>query len=71
MKKYYTIIAITFIVLGFGFYWYSYKPKHIRSQCLAEAESNNSPFSNPSNKERMQKINDYYKICLHRFGLEN
>jgi len=68
MKKYYTLVAITLIILGSAFYWYSYRPSKIRARCLAEAEFNRfSIFSN--DQERFQFIDNYYKTCLRRFGL--
>ena len=68
MRKYYIIITAV-IILSFLFYWYSYRPSKIRSACLAEAEFNRfNIYAN--DKERQQFLDDYYKNCLRRFGLE-
>lgn len=71
MKNYIFFILAVPIILGFAFYWYSYKPSKIRGQCLAEAEFSPSVPNNFDDKARFEFIDIYYKNCLHRFGLEN
>ena len=69
-KSLYALLLVITLILGFSFYWYSYRPGHIRSQCLAEAEFDQSGFKTPDDQERARIIDSYYKNCLHRFGLE-
>lgn len=70
IKEYKGIIILILIVSYFVFDWYSFKPRKIREQCFAEGEFNQSNMSIINDKERASAIDDYYRACLHRFGLE-
>lgn len=66
MKKYYTLIAITLIFLGFAFYWFQLRPAQIRKDCSKLLTSRGGGLSNaglPSGKNA-------YDYCLLRNGLE-
>ncbi len=70
MRKNTFLIIIGVIIVGSAFYWYSYRPSHIRSQCLAEGELNPTAIGISDDAARTKFINDYYQTCLHRFGLD-
>ncbi|MDD2646476.1 MAG: hypothetical protein PHV78_01700 [Patescibacteria group bacterium] len=70
MKKYFLIFVTLILILGFAFYWYEYKPRQIRSVCLAEAEFNQTAILKIDDMEALRFIDAYYKTCLHRFGLK-
>lgn len=71
MKKIYTIIILLILfVVGFAFYWYSYRPTKIKQQCSAEARFNHNVISESNDIKRQDFINMYYEDCLMRFGLK-
>jgi len=72
MNKNSTIIicSTVLVILGISFYWYSYKPNHIREQCLAEAEFTPTATLTVDEMQRQQFIGVYYQNCIRRFGLE-
>lgn len=60
---------ILLLLIGGGlFYWYEWKPSKIGERCLAEAEFNSVHLSD--SVLRQQAIDDYYRNCTRRFGLE-
>ena len=63
------LIAILLMILGISFYWFQSRPSKIKSQCLAEAEFNMEISSIENAQSRYRAIDDYYQLCLHRFGL--
>ncbi len=74
MKKIYIIIAlIFFLMIGFAFYWYEYRPTKIKERCSADAHfdaANRLDLSAFREKSRQEFINNYYNDCLMRFGLK-
>lgn len=58
------------VILYMGFYWFSYRPSQIRSRCLAEAEFDQRAIKGFEDEKRNDFINDYYKTCVKRFGIE-
>lgn len=69
VKEYKWIIIITFLILGFSFYWFQYRPSEIKSRCLSEAEFNMNISTIENAQARYKATDDYYQLCLHRFGL--
>lgn len=69
IKEYKGIIILILVVLAGAFYWYEWRPSGIREQCFAEGEFKQAHLSRIA-EERTSVIDDYYKACLHRFGLE-
>jgi hypothetical protein len=69
INEYKYIIAIVVCILAFIFYWYEIKPSNIKSTCLAEAELSSSALYEGNDSKRFEIIDNYYKTCLHRFGL--
>ena len=66
-----TIVNILALLLNiFITYDFSYRPSHIRAQCMAEAEFNPQTSSASDEAQRQQFIDTYYQNCLHRFGIE-
>jgi len=55
------IILIIIILIAGAFYWYSYRPAHIRKECTEESE-----VWRMNTREERQKI---YETCLHSRGL--
>lgn len=68
--KPYKIILIFVLVLGFIFYWYSYKPSNTRAKCLAEAEFTPTAMLISDEMERQNFLDTYYQNCIRKFGLE-
>lgn len=64
-----TICFTLLIILSVGFYWFQYRPSQIKSRCTAEAEFDTNILSISDAQARYKAIDDYYKLCLHRFGL--
>lgn len=65
IKQYKYIILITLMVLVFGFYWFEWRPAHIRRECSKTKNLFDSYL-----KETAQFDNNY-KNCLRENGLEN
>jgi len=58
-KKYITTVLILFLlILGFAFYWYSYRPEQIRKKCYDIAV-------------KMYTFDNNYKSCLLDNGINN
>ena len=73
LKHYKYIILMILIILGFSFYWYSYRPTKIKEGCSADVHSkqtNKLDLSAFGEKSRQEKINIDYNDCLMRFGLK-
>lgn len=61
---------LALIVNIFITYWHPLSSTRIREQCLVEGELNPTAVSISDDSSRFKYIDDYYKNCLHRFGLE-
>ena len=70
MKNQYAVISFVLLILGFVFYWYSYRPEHIRAQCLAEGEFSQQAIATNDDVVRAKIIESYYQTCIHRWGLD-
>jgi hypothetical protein len=76
-KKSLILILIAILILGFCFYWFSYRPTNTRKNCYEQAQNKqqqdysawlNSPaFTQPDFKKLSS---DYYSDCLMRFGIK-
>ena len=73
MKTINLIIIILFLtgVIGGFFYWFGWRPSHIREKCWGESE-NYSPTAGGGWTPEKAKINneDHYQQCLHSQGLQ-
>lgn len=67
-QNWFKIVLLTLLV--FGFYWFYYRPSEIRSRCLSEAEFNQGAALEFDDVKRSDFINNYYNLCIKRFGLE-
>lgn len=45
-------------------------PSNIRAQCFAEAEFTPQAINTADDAQRYKFIDEYYKSCLHRMGVE-
>jgi len=70
MKKNLIIILVVLAGVGTIFYWFSLRPSNIRKECLAEAEFNSAVINEINDSTRQNLIDDYYKNCLRRQGIE-
>jgi hypothetical protein len=61
---------ILLVILGFAFYWYSWRPTKIKQRCSAEARFDRRATLEPDDIKRQEFINTYYEDCLMRFGLK-
>lgn len=61
---------IIFLIIGFAFYWYGYRPLKIKQRCSAEAKSHQNTTLEFKNVPRQEFENIYYNSCLVRFGLK-
>ncbi|GEM_PF-1310885 len=66
-----TVVNILALLLNiFITYGFSYKPSHIREQCIAEAEFTPTATLMSDEMERQKFIDTYYQNCIRRFGIE-
>ncbi len=71
IESWLTIVNILALLLNiFISYDFSYKPSHIREQCMTEAEFHPQATATSDDVQRQQFIDTYYQNCLHRLGLE-
>lgn len=71
VESWLTIFNILALLLNiFITYDFSYRPSHIRQQCIAEAEFDPSATTASDETQRQKFIDTYYQNCLRRFGLE-
>ena len=64
------IIILLVITLGSAFYWYEWRPSKTRERCYAEAEFDRRSSLEFNDEVRNKFIDDYYRGCLKRFGLD-
>ncbi|MFA6257740.1 MAG: hypothetical protein WC671_01870 [Candidatus Paceibacterota bacterium] len=74
LNEYKYIILIVLIILGFSFYWYSYKPQQIRKGCDSQAFFDagktlgiDESLNESQWQDRKEKL---YKDCLRYEGLD-
>jgi len=71
MKKHLKLIALIGIaIVGFAFYWYTWRPAQIKQQCSAEARFDQRAITELDDNKRQDFIDMYYNDCLMRFGLQ-
>jgi len=63
------IVCVAVVLLGFAYYSFIYVPSQTKARCMAEAEFNLDVSKISESQARYKAINNYYEICLHRFGL--
>jgi len=71
LNEYKYILLIILIILGFSFYWYSYKPEQIRKKCYVDAyNSHYSVIQQVATDKSVEELMDHsYKDCLLSSGL--
>jgi len=71
IESWLTVVNILALLLNiFITYGFSYKPSHIREQCIAEAEFTPTATLMSDEMERQKFIDTYYQNCIRRLGLE-
>ena len=60
-----TKIIVALIVVGFAFYWYVYRPEHIKQVCLMAY-----PESGPGSLSLPTPFAPNYSSCLRSYGLK-
>ena len=68
-KKKIFIVASIIILLGFVFYWYSYRPSQIVQTCSVEAREKAVKKADSDGKYSKDDRDAYYKWCLEEKGL--
>ena len=71
LKQYKPIILIALVVLGFAFYWYSYRPMKIVENCTngARERAYDEEFYINQNESRLDYEN-FYQRCIRENGLK-
>lgn len=73
IKEYKWIILITLLILGFSFYWFSWRPSEIRKDCFQKEYSYVYYPTSESNRlvGNALDFNYEYLKCVRFFGLPN
>jgi len=61
LKEYWLIILIVLALFGYAFYWFQWRPSHIKQECYKTADS----WANGSG----WAFNYHYSQCLRSKGL--
>ena len=63
------LIAISVSILGFAFYWYSYRPSHIVQACSITSKEQAIERYDSSGEYEKEDRDQYYEWCLQEKGL--
>jgi len=62
IKYFYTLFLVIILILGFSFYWYSYRPEQIRKNCYQGALQIELQIAGSGDFDGL------YKACLREYG---
>lgn len=72
LKEFKVIIVLVLIILGFAFYWYSYRPMMARKFCIDDSIKFNIALNQLWGDElRIQEDKDYVSCLLTHYGISN